>query len=212
MVARAYPEIYMNDFTECFGNMFQYTDRDLGITINNFYDMFLQSRISSGIEAGDPKYLLGMSGVEMARAVIYEKTGTYYNIKDSLYEDRGISYWMGMALGYYQWYRNVQFKVIDALGLTIDVLRDMYVLHEADFEKFVFSADSITGLDKGKGKIMANLRKSRKLSQRDLADASRVPLRMIQLYEQGQNDISKANVDYVMRIAGALDVRIDSIL
>ena len=208
----AYPEIYLYDFIECFGNMFQYSERDLGITLESFYDMFLQSRVARGVESGNTKYLLGMSGVEMARDVVYEKTRKYPIIEDTLYDDRGIAYWTGYVLAYYQWYRNVQFKMIDTLGLTIDVIRNMYILHEADITKFISAADKITGLDKGKGRALAYFRKIKNMSQKELADMSGVPLRMIQLYEQGQNDIGKANADYVMRISGALDVKVETLL
>ena len=50
------------------------------------------------------------------------------------------------------------------------------------------------------------------LPQQQLSDASGVTLRMIQLYEQRQNDISKAQVNVVISLANALGCRVEDLL
>lgn len=45
-----------------------------------------------------------------------------------------------------------------------------------------------------------------------VSDASGVTLRMIQLYEQRQNDISKAQVNVVISLANALGCRVEDLL
>lgn len=212
MDKHAYPEMYLPDFMECFGNMFQYLERDIRIDLNKFYDMFLQSSIARGIESGNPKYLLGMSGVELAREVIFEKTRVYPNIIDSLYLDRGVAYWVGSVLAHYQWLKNTSFNRINSLGLTIDVIRNMFILHEADVRKFVERADEITGLDRSEGRALAYFRKLKNMSQRELSEASGVPLRMIQLYEQGQNDITRAQVNVLHSLSEALNCEIEDLI
>ena len=56
------------------------------------------------------------------------------------------------------------------------------------------------------------IRKARGFTQQQLSDASGVTLRMIQLYEQRQNDISKAQVNVVISLANALGCRVEDLL
>lgn len=48
-------------------------------------------------------------------------------------------------------------------------------------------------------------RKSKGLSQSQLAERSGVNVRLIQAYEQGQKNISKASVEKALKLADALD-------
>lgn len=62
---------------------------------------------------------------------------------------------------------------------------------------------------------MSNLkdwRQYRKMTQKQLAEASGVNIRMIQYYEQGVNDINKAEALSVFRLAQALCCRVEDIL
>ena len=51
---------------------------------------------------------------------------------------------------------------------------------------------------------LKNMREYKKMSQSELAERSRVSLRMIQYYEQGVKDINKAQVVTVLQLAEAL--------
>lgn len=55
---------------------------------------------------------------------------------------------------------------------------------------------------------LKNLRDIKMLSQQQLADISGVSVRMIQKYEQGDKDITKASVTTVYKLARALEVSI----
>jgi transcriptional regulator with XRE-family HTH domain len=59
---------------------------------------------------------------------------------------------------------------------------------------------------------LAKIRKARGLSQRQLSNESEVTYRMIQLYEQRQNDINKASVATVVNLARALGCDVEDIL
>ena len=90
---------------------------------------------------------------------------------------------------------------------------DMYVLHEADPSKFMESADIIIERYKSNRPTKLHIiRKARRYTQQQLSEASGVTLRMIQLYEQRQNDINKARVDVVVSLARALGCEIEDIL
>ena len=56
------------------------------------------------------------------------------------------------------------------------------------------------------------IRKARGFTQQQLSDASGVTLRMIQLYEQKQNDISKAQVTVVINLAKALGCEVEDLI
>ena len=59
---------------------------------------------------------------------------------------------------------------------------------------------------------LSEIRKARGFTQQQLSDASGVTLRMIQLYEQRQNDISKAQVNVVLSLAKALGCDVEDII
>lgn len=208
----AYDLSYLPDFQDTFGCMFQYVENDLDIQMNTFYGMFLKSDIAREIEHGNPKYIAGMSGIEIARSVILEKTRIYTDGEPSVHFERNVWYWIGFVLSYYQCMRNVGFKTINDLGLTIDKIFSMYILHEADITKFIDAADSITNLNKGKGRVLSYYRKLNGVSQKELAERTGVPIRMIQLYEQNQNNVSKANSEYVYRIAKGLGIEMELLI
>lgn len=208
----AYSEMYIDDFQQTFGAMFQYVERDLEMNPVDFYQLFLKSRVSYGIENGNPRYLAGMSGVELARETIWQTRHEYLEILPKFYGDCGLWYWTGFVLSYYQWLRNMPFGLLQALGLDIERITSMYKLHEADITKFVQEADKIVWQGNFTGRVLAYYRKLSQMSQKALAEQSGVPLRMIQLYEQGQNDIRKASADYVIRLCTSLEIPTETLV
>ena len=59
---------------------------------------------------------------------------------------------------------------------------------------------------------LQTLRKNRGLTQVELSVATDVSLRMIQLYEQRQNDIAKAEAGTVIRLARALGCAVEDVV
>ena len=89
----------------------------------------------------------------------------------------------------------------------------MYILHEADESKFVDAANEIIARNKKNRKSkLSEIRKARGFTQQQLSEASGVTLRMIQLYEQKQNDISKAQVTVVINLAKALGCEVEDLI
>lgn len=60
--------------------------------------------------------------------------------------------------------------------------------------------------------MLKEVRESRGMTQRELAEKSGVGIRMVQHYEQGFKDINKANVTTVLKLANALGCDIKEIL
>ena len=89
----------------------------------------------------------------------------------------------------------------------------MYILHEADVSKFVDEANGVIARNKREKQTpLQRIRKAREFSQKELSEASGVSLRMIQLYEQRQNDISKAQVGQVVSLARALGCEVENLI
>lgn len=211
MMMHAYSELYIDNVMDNMGCMLRYVDNDCKIDISTFFSWFIQSGIAFQIESGNPKYLVGMSGIELANEVIYRTKGERYNIQSQYCLERGVSYWVGWIICYYQWYRKISFESIVNCGLSIKEIEKRYILHEADKAKFVDVADEIIRANTKKS-LLAYYRKLNGMTQKELAEKTGVPLRMIQLYEQGQNDINKASVDYVIRLSNGLGVTVEKLI
>ena len=79
--------------------------------------------------------------------------------------------------------------------------------------KLVESADAIIRRNREARKSKLHIiRKARGFTQQQLSDASGVALRMVQLYEQKQNDLSKAQVNVVISLAKALGCEVEDLI
>ena len=213
MMMHAYDIDYLEDARDHLGEMLHYGVQDLGYGMDEFWELFCTSDIAKYFESGIPKYNAGMSGVELARNLLYEKLGITVETRS----DRGIStgreYWTGWILARYQWEKNLSFRRLKELGIDAVTVSDMYIYHEADERKFIDRADEIirNSLSSEENRLR-RLRTYAHLTQKMLSEKSGVSLRMIQLYEQGQNDLSKAQVSVVISLAKALNCDIDQLV
>ena len=99
--------------------------------------------MSRQFAAGNPRYLVGMSGAELADSVVEATGGTVLDENDGTY-CVGPEYWAGWVLAYYQWLTRRSFAYMHSKGLGInEVLAMYYPLHEADLSKFATAADDI---------------------------------------------------------------------
>ena len=212
-MTHAYSELYLDEGMQNLGDMVDYAVRDCGYAPDEFFEWFLISGIASNFEKGNPKYVVGMSGVEMAQAVLHAVNGATEFPEPTYPEDYGREYWAGWILAYYQWLRKKRFEDIVSEGLPLSKICDMYILHEADESKFVEQADMILERYRAAQKSkLQKIRKDRGFTQQQLSQASGVSLRMIQLYEQRQNDINKAQVNMVVSLARALGCDVEDLL
>lgn len=213
MMTNAYSELYLDDAMNNLGDMVEYAVCDLGFDPDEFFGWFISSGIASKFEKGNPKFIAGMSGYELAETVL-DATNVAYERKEPSYSDfKGREFWAGWVLAYYQWKTNRRFEDIVKDGLSMSTVFSMYILHEADVSKFVESANEIITRNKSnKPSRLHEIRKSRGFTQQQLSDASGVTLRMIQLYEQKQNNISKAQVKIVISLAKALGCDVEDLI
>lgn len=212
-MTNAYSELYLDDAMQNLGDMVEYAVCDLGFDPDVFFGWFISSGIASKFEKGNPKYITGMSGFELAEAVLTETNVAHEKREPSFAEFKGREYWAGWILAYYQWETGKRFEDIVKDGLTLSTVFSMYVLHEADESKFVEAANEIIARNRENRKTkLFEIRKARGFTQQQLSKASGVSLRMIQLYEQKQNDISKAQATVVISLAKALGCEVEDLI
>ncbi len=200
---RAYDEIYLEDAMMNFAVSLDYGAAACKGGINEYYDRLLVGDPVRQFENGNPRYLVGMSGIEFAKKVI-ESTGGAIPAIDYVLDDRSDIFWAGWVISYLQWFTGHSFERFRRDGLTIQSVIALYpTLHEADLSKFTDVALGIM-----KAKMYENpLKAQRKLcglTQLELADRAGVSLRMIRAYEQGKQPIAKAEAGTVFSLATVL--------
>lgn len=142
-MARAYKKTYLNGAMRNLGVMLDCGVRKYGYPISDFYDKFLSCDVSRQFANGNPRYLVGLSGAELADMVVQESGSPISEKNDGTYIV-GPEYWAGWVLAYYQWRSRRSFAYMQRKGLGINKVMSMYnPLHEADLTKFANVADGI---------------------------------------------------------------------
>lgn len=208
----AYEEIYLNDAQNTLGDMMDYAVLDCGYEPDAFFLLFLASRLADEFGSGNSKYIAGLSGPELAREVVSRVGGQDLTVPPSEGADKSPIYWAGWALAYYQWHSGHCFAFLHKV-LPFTKLLSLYpALHEADIQKFAALADNLVlSYASNSETNLACIRKANGLSQKQLAENSGVALRMIQLYEQKQNDINKAQLRTLLALSKTLSCPVEAL-
>ena len=205
METRAYNEAYLPYAMENLATMIDCGINQCGFPPQLFYRMFLTSGVASQIEKGNPRYLAGLSGAELASRVIELVAGESPKEIDGTFSISP-EYWAGWVLAYYQWKSGKSFRLINDNGLDIEKIIALYhPLHEADLDKFASVADRIIAETvNSSASPLKTARERCGLTQEDLSRISGVSLRMIRAYEQKAQDIAKANFSTIERLQSVL--------
>ena len=198
----AYDEIYLERARDVLAVMFDYAVNSLKIEGDKYYKMFAGSSVCRQFECGNPSYVAGASGIELAHTVL-DEIGLDKNICKYQSVQRSPEYWAGWAIGYYQWEEDEGFAQIGQLLSFADIVRMYQKYHELDIRHFCDHLNKI----KAEKQLETKLKTIRRLagySQSMLARRSGVPLRTIQQYEQRQKNINKAQAEAVLSLARAL--------
>ena len=125
MMTRAYQQFYLNDAQQNLGVMFDYALRILGYDGNRFFFYFIQSDVATKFEHANPKYIAGLSGIDLCDKVLAkvgEKQVLTQNVPASptndIFIDQGPEFWTGWILAYYQWYTGLRFSDLQEYGLV----------------------------------------------------------------------------------------------
>ena len=211
MEIRAYDELYVEAAQNNLGNMFDYALVTMGIDIDKFENIFIVSDVSKQFEMGNPAYICGRNGCELAKMILDQSGISYEPLDDVMYVDKSTEYWTGWILAYYQWYSGDTFRKILAVRELKDILGMYPLYHEMDIMKFVEYMDK-----KKKKKYPATklrmFRDNSNLSQAELAEISGVSIRQIQLFEQKKRDINKTQVSTLLRLSRALSCNMEDLV
>ncbi len=211
MAIRAYDELYLPGAQNILGHAVDFAVMTLAIEPNVFGNALAVSESAKQFSEGNPRYVAGMNGCELARAVLDDVGADYPEAEDEMYLDKSPEYWAGWALAYYQWSTAISFmEILRAVSLE-DIIGMYPLYHEMDLSHF---ADQMDHLLK-KAYPQTRLRERRSncgLSQSELADQADVPLRQIQLFEQGQRDINKTSAITLLKLSKALHCKMEDLL
>lgn len=209
----AYNELYIEDAAQNLGEYLDYMVNSLHYAVDYAFELLAYSSVGRQFELGNPKYVTGMSGRELAVQVIYSVFNRWQQVADSWDCNRSSEYWTGWAIAQYQWRCGSTFRQMIEKGLNASKIESKYILHEADISKFYEWADIEWNRNSQRSeRTIQRLRKYAKLTQKELSEKSGVSLRMIQLYEQGQNDLKKAQAEVVYMLAKALNTTVEELL
>lgn len=207
----AYDEIYLDSAQNILGHMFDFAINEVKIDGDDFATMFATSQISKQFSIGNPSYVAGSTGPELARKVL-QSAGFSRNIpEDVMYEDRCPEFWAGWALAYYQWSTSYSFMyILKAVPLS-RILKMYGIYHEMDILKFSEAMDDLIS-DYYKDTPLKRYRLLLGLSQSALAASADVPLRQIQLFEQRKRDITKSQASTIYKLSKTLGCSMESLL
>lgn len=208
----AYNRVYLADAEDTLAGAFDYAVNSCGFDGDEFARLFVITGYSRRFECGNPAVVAGMSGVELADNVFLE-CGMEESISEPKYAyEASAEYWAGWVLAQYQWQRAYSFKNLFA-RLPFSRITSLYSpYHEADVTRFFEAADEIIA-QTSRGKTnLSRIRKSRGMSQKSLSLASGVGIKTIQAYEQRINEINKAQVGILVRLARTLGCSIEDLL
>ncbi|MCI9626848.1 MAG: helix-turn-helix transcriptional regulator [Clostridia bacterium] len=207
----AYDKNYLEKARTSLGRMLDFVVYDLKYDISDFFDKFIQSGIADKFGNGDTGTLAGKSGVELAYEVL-ERTGeNARDIKPHFSANRSEEYWTGWALAYYQWKTSLPFAEIVKYVPIKEIMALYSPYHEMDIRHFVDKMNELYRAAKPETNLKI-YRKRANLSQKELAEASEIPLRTIQHYEQRQKNINKAQAEYLVKLSKTLNCNVEDLL
>ena len=199
----AYNEIYLEGVMKNLASLFDIAINAEGYAEDEFAGIFSKSDIASGIQTGTPDMLAGKSATELLIELI-GKDCEYTNVPI----DRTPQYWAGWILACAQWYLNKSFADILTVMPFSSLVNMYHPYHEADEMKTIEIIESLFS----KTSALKRIRQERKLTQKQLAALSGVNIRSIRSYEQGSNDLSKAQGETLMMLAKALSCTVEDLL
>lgn len=207
----AYSELYIDGAQRIMGDMFDFAVHSLNIPLSIFFNYFVVSGMARQFEIGNPTYIAGKNGCEVARDVAEQCKVEIPDVEDAMYLDKSEEYWIGWSLAYYQWESGVRY--IDIVEcVPIEEMYAMYpTLHEEDISSYIQQMNDRIR-NRSQESRLKRLRFYAHFSQNQLAKASGVPLRQIQLFEQGQRDIRKTQGDTLQKLAKTLHCQVEDLL
>lgn len=214
----SYNANYLYDARIHLGTCFDYLINTCGFEPDKAMNIFIESGIALLFGEGNPGYVSGMSGVELARHIYFETFQEELSTGYTPSLDRSPQYWAGYSLASYQWKSGKSFKKICQAVPFNEVVGMYSVYHEMDTREFEDEMDRrvmlfmVEARKSSRDNVLKRLRAYAGMSQSQLAKASSVKLRSIQMYEQGVYNLRQAEAGTVFRLARALNTTVEELL
>lgn len=211
MAIRAYDKSYVSYAQNILGHAVDFAVMTLRLEPDVFGNAFAVSTVSAQFGNGNPRYVAGLNGCELARLVLDETHITYDESEDAMFLDKSPEYWAGWALAYYQWYSAWPFMSI-LTAVPLSRIIGMYpAYHEMDLLHFVDHMNELLEQAYPVTRLKM-MRQNCGFSQSELAEDSGVALRQIQLFEQRQRDINSAAAATLLKLSKSLHCRMEDLM
>lgn len=211
MEIHAYSELYIDNARNILGHAVDFAVITLKCEPDEFGIFFAMSNAARQFASGNPSYVAGMNGCELAREVLDEVGIAYPEEEDVMYLDKSPEYWAGWALAFFQWYSDRSFSEILS-AVPLERIIKMYPLyHEMDILQFAEQMQQLLDAAHPSTRLF-RCRKNCTYSQSELARESGVPLRQIQLFEQRKREINKTSAITLLKLSKALHCRMEDLM
>ena len=232
---------YADDLMSALASMLDLGVNVWGCDGQDVVDAFVVSGLAREFERQNPTYVAGKSGMELVELLLpFIGVQDMPGLVSCDRFDRTPDYWLGWVLGYFQMQTAIPYRRVFRAVPYRELVAMYHPLHEAPESKFVEALCTrlfpqpkqmqakapsndvprdaqTTGQDPSPGQqrrptALRCLREAAGPSQSQLASASGVGLRSIQMYEQRNRDIGRARAQDVMAIARALECQAEELL
>ncbi len=210
-MTHAYSELYLSDAKKSLATMLDYAVHDCEYDVDWMIELFIKSGYAKQFEKGSPAVVGGISGVELARRIIEKIYKEEPGIQAVQPLDKTAEYWAGWVLADYQWYSGYRFLDIFEKIKMSEIVNMYHPYHEMSIEHFYEAMDKKIE-DRTDETKLKKIRDAAGLSQSELSKKAGVSLRSIQMYEQRQNDIDKAQGHTLYKLSVALGCDIGDLL
>lgn len=206
----AYDESYLVHSERVLGWMLDSAVNLFAVKASSFWRVFISTGYAERFGSGEARLLAGLTGYELAVEVLAAGKVRYRRAPPREVGGLSPEYWAGWALAKYQWQTAFSFAAIDEVVPIESVIALYNPYHEADVSRF-FEEMNVRMRTARPEANLKRMRESVGYSQDDLARISRVPVRMIQHYEQRSKNINRAAYETVASLAQALHCRPDEL-
>ena len=211
MAIRAYDESYLANAQNILGHSIDFAVMSINLDPDVFGNTFAVSDASKQFAIGNPRYVAGINGCELARLVLTDTHTPFSDTDDAMFLDKSPEYWAGWALAFYQW-KSLRSFIEILSAVPLHQIIEMYsIYHEMDILHFAEEME-IQMRDTYPQMKLRVLRYASGLSQTELSAIADVPLRQIQLFEQGQRDINKTSAFTIFKLSKALHCRMEDLI
>lgn len=193
---------------ELVAEMFEYAKSYYRMNCDRFFELFNETYISDSIYNLNIICVYGKSSIELVDDIIKTIDVKTHNHHSKSLVRAPKHYWLGLIIASYCIGKRISFKEFEKKVNLVDLLNMYDIMHEAAQLRMI---DEIDNIIRRQEPCLAQIRKSKGMSQKELSILSNVSLRSIQMYEQRQKSISKASFETVRNLARALAINIDDL-